>query len=43
MASLYNLQRFGVLTGFTIITALVADFLIAPALMMVLHKPKEWE
>ena len=43
MASMHNIQRFGVLTAFTIITALAADFLISPALMMVLHKPKEWE
>jgi predicted RND superfamily exporter protein len=39
MASMYNLQRFGILTGFTIVTALIADFLVSPALMMVLHRP----
>ena len=43
LASMNNLFNFGLLTGFTIVTALLADFLIGPALMMVIHKPKEWE
>jgi hydrophobe/amphiphile efflux-3 (HAE3) family protein len=42
-ASMNNLFNFGLLTGFTIMMALLADFLIAPALMMVIRKPREWE
>ncbi|MDH5543058.1 MAG: MMPL family transporter [Nitrospinota bacterium] len=38
-ASMNNLFNFGFLTGLTIIMALVADFLIAPALMKVIDKP----
>ena len=37
-ANLSNLVNFGLLTGFTIIMALLADFFLAPALMAVLHK-----
>jgi predicted RND superfamily exporter protein len=37
-ANLSNLRNFGVLTGFTIIMALMADFFLAPALMKELHK-----
>lgn len=36
-ASMQNIIRFGFLTGFTIITALIADYLVAPALMMVFN------
>lgn len=42
LASMYNLMRFGILTGLTIVLALAADFFVTPALMMVLHKPKKW-
>lgn len=37
-ANLSNLVNFGLLTGFTIITALLADFFMAPALMAVMHQ-----
>ncbi len=37
-ANLSNLVNFGLLTGFTIIMALLADFFLAPALMATLHK-----
>ena len=37
-ADLSNLQNFGILTGFTIVMALLADFFLAPALMTWLHK-----
>jgi predicted RND superfamily exporter protein len=37
-ASLNNLYNFGWLTGFTIITALLADYFIAPALMVLVHR-----
>ncbi len=40
-ATMNNLINFGLLTGFTIIMALVSDYLIAPALMVVVNKPKE--
>jgi predicted RND superfamily exporter protein len=39
-ANLSNLQNFGLLTGFTIIMALLADFFLAPALMKELHKSR---
>ncbi len=39
-ATMNNLTIFGLLTGFTIIMALVSDYLIAPALMVVVNKPK---
>ncbi len=39
-ANMYNIQDFGMLTGFTIIMALMADFFLAPALMKELHKSK---
>ncbi len=38
-ASLNNLFNFGWLTGFTIITALLSDYFIAPALMVLVHQP----
>ncbi|MCP4041158.1 MAG: MMPL family transporter [Gammaproteobacteria bacterium] len=37
-SNLSNLQNFGILTGFTIIMALLADFFLAPALMKELHR-----
>ncbi len=37
-STMSNLFNFGLLTGFTIIMALLADFLLAPALMAQLHK-----
>ncbi len=37
-STMSNLFNFGLLTGFTIIMALFADFLLAPALMAQLHK-----
>ncbi len=37
-ANLANLVNFGLLTGFTILTALLADFFLTPALMVQLHK-----
>ncbi|UCH20190.1 MAG: MMPL family transporter [Deltaproteobacteria bacterium] len=39
-ATMSNVINFGLLTGFTIIMALVADYLIAPALMVMVNKPK---
>ena len=39
-ATMNNVTNFGLLTGFTVIMALVADYLIAPALMVVANKPK---
>ncbi|MGD9189427.1 MAG: efflux RND transporter permease subunit [Desulfobacteraceae bacterium] len=39
-ASMSNLFHFGLLTGLTIILALLADYFIAPALMVVVHKKK---
>ena len=35
-----NLFYFGLLTAFTIVMALVADYLLAPALMVLVNKPK---
>ena len=37
-ASMNNLFAFGLLTAFTIVMALAADYLVAPALMMVVHR-----
>ncbi len=37
-ASMQNIIRFGFLTGFTIIMALASDYLIAPALMVLVNK-----
>ena len=39
-ASMRNLFNFGLLTGFVILMALVADYLIAPALMVVVNRRK---
>ncbi|MEE8483177.1 MAG: MMPL family transporter [Nitrospinota bacterium] len=41
-ASMNNIFNFGLITGFTIITALLADFFLAPALMTI-FEPKETE
>jgi len=38
-ASMNNLFAFGVLTAFTILMALAADYLIAPALMVLVNRP----
>jgi predicted RND superfamily exporter protein len=37
LSSMNNLFNFGLLTGFALIVALLADFLLAPALMQVIH------
>jgi hypothetical protein len=37
LSSMNNLFNFGLLTGFAIIVALLADFLLAPALMRLIH------
>ncbi len=37
-ASMKNLFAFGLLTAFTIVMALAADYLVAPALMMIVHR-----
>ncbi len=37
-ADLSNVVNFGLLTGFTIIMALLADFFLAPALMALMHR-----
>ena len=39
-ATMQNLINFGLLTAFTIIMALLADYLIAPALMVVVNKKR---
>ena len=39
-ASMNNLFYFGLLTAFTIVMALVADYFLAPALMVMVNKPK---
>jgi predicted RND superfamily exporter protein len=39
-ATMNNLIHFGLLTGFTIVMALLADFFIAPALMVVVNRRK---
>ncbi len=38
-ASMNNLFAFGLLTAFTILMALVADYLVAPALMVLVNRP----
>ena len=37
-ATMSNVRNFGMLTGFTIIMALLADYLLAPALMVLVNK-----
>jgi hypothetical protein len=39
-ATMSNIRNFGLLTGFTIAAALVADYLLAPALMVLVNKQK---
>jgi len=40
-ASMNNLFAFGLLTAFTILMALVADYLVAPALMVLANRPQK--
>ena len=40
-ASMNNLFAFGLLTAFTILMALVADYLVAPALMVLVNRPQK--
>jgi len=40
-SKLTNIRNFGILTGFTIIMALLADYLLAPALMVLVRSRKE--
>ena len=40
-ATMNNLFHFGLLTGLTIILALLADYFVAPAIMVVVHRPKK--
>ena len=40
-ATMKSVAQFGVLTGITILMALLADYLIAPALMVTVNRPKE--
>jgi predicted RND superfamily exporter protein len=40
-ASMLNIQRFGYLTGASLILALLADFFAVPALMMLIHPSKQ--
>ncbi len=39
-ATMSNVRNFGLLTGFTIVMALLADYLLAPALMVLVNKKK---
>jgi len=39
-ATMSNIRNFGLLTGFTIVMALLADYLLAPALMILVNKKK---
>jgi predicted RND superfamily exporter protein len=39
-ASMNNLFNFGLLTGITLITALLSDYFIAPSLMVLMHPKK---
>jgi hypothetical protein len=39
-ATMSNVRNFGLLTGFTIVMALLADYLLAPALMVVVNRRK---
>jgi uncharacterized protein len=40
-ATMSNIRNFGLLTGFTIVMALLADYLLAPALMVLVNKKKD--
>ena len=39
-ASMQNIVNFGILTSFTVTVALMADYLVAPALMILVNKKK---
>ncbi len=39
-ATMSNVRNFGLLTGFTIVAALLADYFLAPALMVLVNKKK---
>jgi len=39
-ATMSNVRNFGLLTGFTIVMALLADYLLAPALMVLINKKR---
>ena len=41
-SSMNNISRFGILTGFTLVMALLADYFIAPALMVVVNRKVEY-
>jgi predicted RND superfamily exporter protein len=43
LASMNNLFNFGLLTAFTILMALAADYFVAPALMVVIHRSRKTE
>jgi predicted RND superfamily exporter protein len=40
-ATMSNVRNFGMLTGFTIVMALLADYLLAPALMVLVNRKKD--
>ncbi len=40
-ATMRNVRSFGMLTGFTIVMALLADYLLAPALMVLVNRKKD--
>jgi predicted RND superfamily exporter protein len=40
-ASMLNIERFGYLTGLTLVLALLADFLSVPALMILMNPEKQ--
>jgi len=42
-SSMNNVFRFGLITGVTVILALLADFFMAPALMTLIHRPARAE
>lgn len=42
-ATMSNVRNFGLLTGFAIVMALLADYLLAPALMVLVNKKKNRE
>jgi len=42
-ATMSNVRNFGILTGFTIMAALLADYFLAPALMVLVNKKKRDE
>ena len=42
-ATMNNLLNFGILTSFTILMALIADYLVAPALMVLVNRPRKFQ